>query len=305
MDGIEFERFLQHTFEQGGFETSRTTQSNDRGVDLFAEKKGMRYAIQAKHYSKGNSVGSSAVQKTSGLLSRPDIDRAILITTSAFTSEAMAVAENRNVVLMSIDDPLTGSKNITNSNSTESEDSFSHAPRIQFHQKEAGISIENNSSSDTATKDEVELTTDCNNCGTKINGNKNEHITHWIDCELPNNRPTHIPVDVWWDIKSEVKETIEETGENTEQQNNPESNSNAIDQGTNRDSHTSVETTDSNEFINAHSTAVPALLGIFLLASSIPLFVLLSGLLPSSIGIFSIVFGTIFLRDAYRHISGN
>jgi HJR/Mrr/RecB family endonuclease len=44
MDGIEFERFLQHTFEQGGFETSRTTQSNDRGVDLFAEKRvcGMR-----------------------------------------------------------------------------------------------------------------------------------------------------------------------------------------------------------------------------------------------------------------------
>ena len=101
MNGERFEKLVADMLQREGYRTKLTSQTNDRGIDVVAKKDGINCAVQAKAYSAENRVGSPAVQKASGLLSRPDIQHVILITTSSFTPEAEKVAENRGVEIIS------------------------------------------------------------------------------------------------------------------------------------------------------------------------------------------------------------
>ena len=50
-DGQLFEKILAEIYSGNGFDTNITAGTNDGGVDIIAEKDGMRIAIQAKNYN--------------------------------------------------------------------------------------------------------------------------------------------------------------------------------------------------------------------------------------------------------------
>ncbi|MDL0135044.1 restriction endonuclease [Halobacterium salinarum] len=195
MKGEQFEKAVAQWLEEEGFGTELTSQTNDRGVDVIAQKAGTRYAVQAKAYSDGNRVGSTTVQKVSGLLSRPDIDGAIVVTTSSFTSEAEEVANNRGVRLLTID---VQSPDYTHRQNGE----HSNSPDTDVY---GNVLPERRQSRERNLDSGFDSRTICPNCGEKILTNKQAHVEHWNDCGLPDERPTNISVSFWWDIKGEVK----------------------------------------------------------------------------------------------------
>jgi len=71
--------------------------SGDRGVDITAERDGLRYIIQCKRYTK--PVGPNYVRDLVGALQIQRADRAILVTTSAFTSQSRLEAKGQAVEL--------------------------------------------------------------------------------------------------------------------------------------------------------------------------------------------------------------
>lgn len=111
MDPLEFEHFVATLWDRQGWETEVTTASNDYGVDVKAEKDdGMvrqTAAIQAKRYADRNTVGRDEVQQYHAIRTQdPDVDTAIVVTTSSFTNPAEEWAENHGVRLVNGDDLL-------------------------------------------------------------------------------------------------------------------------------------------------------------------------------------------------------
>ena len=71
--------------------------SGDRGVDITAERDGLRYLVQCKRYSK--SVGPNYVRDLVGALHIQGADRAILVATSSFTPQSRLEARGQAVEL--------------------------------------------------------------------------------------------------------------------------------------------------------------------------------------------------------------
>ncbi len=98
MNGHDFETFCAELLKNNGFtEIVLTKGSGDRGVDLIASKNGYKYVVQCKRYS-GN-VGNKAIQE---IYSGKDIyhaDKALVITNSDYTAQAMSDAISLNVEL--------------------------------------------------------------------------------------------------------------------------------------------------------------------------------------------------------------
>jgi HJR/Mrr/RecB family endonuclease len=148
MNGREFEEFVARKLQSQGFDVDLTKRTNDKGIDVIAQKGRYTYAVQAKHYSEENKVGSVAVQKTSGLPARSDIDGAMIVISSSFTSEAEQVAANRGVKLVSVNLATPRKRSSEETVSTgrnegrmyiSDNDDYVDDPRIQWHQKKANI----------------------------------------------------------------------------------------------------------------------------------------------------------------------
>lgn len=101
----EFEQLVSEVWEQQGWQTTVTSGSNDRGIDVIAKKSNpftQKHLIQAKRYSEGNRIGSPDIQQYSSLRAQEnDVDAIIVITTSSFSSQAEQAAEDLNVKLIS------------------------------------------------------------------------------------------------------------------------------------------------------------------------------------------------------------
>nr|WP_297705221.1 restriction endonuclease [uncultured Butyrivibrio sp.] len=102
MTGEEFEFFCLSLLNRLGFNDVCTTSgSGDRGVDLLAVKNSEKYAIQCKRYS--SPLGNKAIQE---VYSGRDIyhsDKALVITSSNFTPQAMGDAISLGVELWNRD----------------------------------------------------------------------------------------------------------------------------------------------------------------------------------------------------------
>lgn len=62
LDGLAFERWCADLLERSGFSPVSVTQgSGDQGVDVLAEKDGVRYAVQCKCYS--SDLGNGPIQE--------------------------------------------------------------------------------------------------------------------------------------------------------------------------------------------------------------------------------------------------
>lgn len=99
LSGEDFEKLLLRLFEAMGFSTQHIGGPGDQGGDLIALKGKDRILVQAKCYNN-TSLSNKAIQEASAARAYHDCNRAMVITTSNFTRDAVAAARATNVQLV-------------------------------------------------------------------------------------------------------------------------------------------------------------------------------------------------------------
>lgn len=98
MTGIEFEDFAKRLLILLGYtDVKKTKASNDYGVDILAQKDGLKYAIQCKNYS--DTLGNKSIQEVYTGKKFYNCDVAIVFTNNYFTKNAIALAVTNEVLL--------------------------------------------------------------------------------------------------------------------------------------------------------------------------------------------------------------
>lgn len=98
MTGEDFEAYVAMILQQIGFINVQLTKgSGDQGVDILAEKDGMKYAFQCKRYDK--PVGNKAVQEVFAGKFFYHCHVAVVVTNNCFTQSAKELANENGVVL--------------------------------------------------------------------------------------------------------------------------------------------------------------------------------------------------------------
>lgn len=98
MDGHEFEYFCANILRAQGYENISVTRgSGDQGVDIIAEREGIKYAIQCKRYSQ--PVGNKAVQEIYAGKAFYHCHIGIIMTNNYFTASAKELAKENGIVL--------------------------------------------------------------------------------------------------------------------------------------------------------------------------------------------------------------
>ena len=98
LTGMEFEEFLAGFFRAQGYAAELTPTSGDYGADLILSKDGRRIAVQAKRYM--GSVGVQAVQEALSGQAYYQCHTAWVITTGAFTTNALELAQKSGVKML-------------------------------------------------------------------------------------------------------------------------------------------------------------------------------------------------------------
>lgn len=98
MDGLEFEYYVADLLYRQGYRNVLLTEQFDYGVDIVAEKDGIRWGIQAKRYS--GLVKAAAVRQVVTGLRLYGCDRGMVITNSTFSRVARQLAEGNDCVLI-------------------------------------------------------------------------------------------------------------------------------------------------------------------------------------------------------------
>lgn len=120
MDGHAFERWCADLLRHNGFTSVEVTRgSGDQGVDILAEKEGIKYAIQCKNYS--TDLGNKPIQEvnTGKVIYRCHV--AAVMTNRYFTSGGREAAAATGVLLW---DRAWLEQHLPQ----EQEDSFSYSP---------------------------------------------------------------------------------------------------------------------------------------------------------------------------------
>lgn len=98
MEGHEFENYCADLLRKNGFvNVSVTPGSGDQGVDVIAEKEGVRYAIQCKCYS--SALGNTPVQEVCAGKSMYNCHVGVVMTNNYFTAGAKQLAEKNGILL--------------------------------------------------------------------------------------------------------------------------------------------------------------------------------------------------------------
>lgn len=98
MEGHNFEYFCAALLQQNGFYDVRVTKgSGDQGVDVFATKGGVHYAIQCKNYA--SPLGNKPIQAVNAGKVFYRCHVGVVMTNSTFTPGAKELAEATGVLL--------------------------------------------------------------------------------------------------------------------------------------------------------------------------------------------------------------
>ena len=98
LDWSEFEQYVAKIFIEKGYINVRTTEKYDLGIDVIAEKDGIVWGIQVKHYR--SLVTIEAVREAVAALKVYNCDRAMVVTNSMFTEPAKELAMCNDCVLI-------------------------------------------------------------------------------------------------------------------------------------------------------------------------------------------------------------
>lgn len=97
MNGPQFEQFVCELFKKMKYNAFVTKTSGDQGLDVIAEKDGIKIGVQAKCYS--SVVGNSAVQEAVAGKSFYNCNRVLVVTNNYFTKSAVELAKANSIVL--------------------------------------------------------------------------------------------------------------------------------------------------------------------------------------------------------------
>lgn len=102
MTPTEFEVFCAEQLRQAGWNASVTRRSRDQGVDVVAEKDGLRLVLQCKLYS--NPVGNKAVQEAVAAKGFEQAHYCAVVSNTRYTSAAEQLASTNKVLLLHYSD---------------------------------------------------------------------------------------------------------------------------------------------------------------------------------------------------------
>ena len=108
MDPYYFERHIMSFFTAAGHKAWATRKSKDFGTDGYAVLPDGYVVIQCKRNSTDNKVGSPTVQQFKGVIEEQGALRGYIVTTSAFTEQAMQSAKLSDKVILVDMDCLVG-----------------------------------------------------------------------------------------------------------------------------------------------------------------------------------------------------
>ena len=112
MDGLQFEHRCAELLRYRGFHKVTVTKgSGDQGIDILAQKNGLKYGIQCKYYS--HPVGNKAIQEAYAGADFYDCDAAMVMTNNTFTRAARELAEKLEVELWEYCSPNGSSPFVT------------------------------------------------------------------------------------------------------------------------------------------------------------------------------------------------
>lgn len=100
MSPSEFEVYVADLFRRLGYRTEAVGKSHDGGIDVVAEKNGVKHYIQCKKYIT-SKVPVGAVRDFYGALANHLAEgRGIFVTTNIFTTEAQQFAEDKPIEMV-------------------------------------------------------------------------------------------------------------------------------------------------------------------------------------------------------------
>lgn len=98
MEGHDFEYFCAELLKKNGFSNvSVTKASGDQGVDILAEKDGIKYAVQCKNYM--SHLGNTPIQEVGTGKIYYNCHVGVVMTNSTFTQSAQELAKATGVLL--------------------------------------------------------------------------------------------------------------------------------------------------------------------------------------------------------------
>lgn len=96
----EFEEYIAQLYSKLGYKTERVGGGYDGGVDVMAEKNGIKYYIQCKKYIT-STVGVKEIREFYGVLvDHTAQGKGIFITTNIFSSEAEYFSKDKPIELI-------------------------------------------------------------------------------------------------------------------------------------------------------------------------------------------------------------
>ena len=96
----QFENLCASAYRQLGYNTFVTKATNDGGYDIRMEKDGLVCLVECKCYAQSHKIGRPAIQKLVGANATENADGLIFITTSDYSPNAVAYAEECDVQLV-------------------------------------------------------------------------------------------------------------------------------------------------------------------------------------------------------------
>ena len=101
IDPYEFEKLVAELWESKGYDTNVRSKSNDKGIDIDAERAGISEKIQVKRYGQNNKIGSKEVRIYATIYQQTNANNVALVTSGKFTDPARERAKELNVDLCS------------------------------------------------------------------------------------------------------------------------------------------------------------------------------------------------------------
>jgi restriction system protein len=113
MAGEQFEEYMLAYFKSQGYSGYLTRATGDYGADLVIEKQGLKIVVQAKRWK--DTVGISAIQQVIGAIKHYNADKAMVITNSYFTKNAIELSNSNSVELWDRNYIIANMKKLNNS----------------------------------------------------------------------------------------------------------------------------------------------------------------------------------------------
>src|SRR5262245_22381459 len=101
MSGVQFEQYVNELLKGQGYKTEMTPARNDYGVDIVAERDGVRYAIQCKRY--GENISRNAVSDAVSGKHYYNCAQAMVVTNRYFRQGARELAGASQCLLIDRD----------------------------------------------------------------------------------------------------------------------------------------------------------------------------------------------------------